>query len=72
VDSQGLVLKAKLRAASVFDGRDGIKPLMALLRSRFARLSHLWLNANGYNAASGQGLWAEKQALGLSITLVRP
>ena len=48
VDTQGLVLKAKVHAASVFD-RDGIKPLMELVEARFPRLSHLWLDA-GYNS----------------------
>jgi hypothetical protein len=37
VDTQGLVLKAKVHAAaSVFD-RDGIKPLMELVERRFSR-----------------------------------
>jgi hypothetical protein len=40
VDTQGLVLKAKVHAASVFD-RDGIKPLMEFVGERFPRLSHL-------------------------------
>src|SRR3712207_1468617 len=46
VDTQGLVMRAKVHAASVFD-RDGIKPLMELASERFPRLSHLWLDA-GY------------------------
>jgi NAD(P)-dependent dehydrogenase (short-subunit alcohol dehydrogenase family) len=53
VDTQGLVLKAKVHAANVFD-RDGIKPLMELVEDRFPRLSHLWLDA-GYN---GKGVRA--------------
>jgi hypothetical protein len=40
VDTQGLVLKAKVHAANVFD-RDGIKPLMELVEERFPGLSHL-------------------------------
>ena len=40
VDTEGLLMRAKVHAASVFD-RDGIKPLMELLRERFPRLSHL-------------------------------
>jgi putative transposase len=40
VDTQGLVLKAKVHAANVFD-RAGIKPLMELVEDRFPRLSHL-------------------------------
>ena len=51
VDTQGLVLKAKVvHPANVFD-RDGIKPLLEhVLRERFGRLSHLWLDA-GYPTA---------------------
>ncbi len=48
VDTQGLVLKAKVHPANFFD-RDGIKPLLERVRERFQRLSHLWLDA-GYNA----------------------
>ena len=40
VDTQGLVLKAKIHAANVFD-RDGIKPLMELVEERVPGLSHL-------------------------------
>jgi putative transposase len=69
VDTQGLVMRAKVHAASVFD-RDGIKPLMELASERLPRLSHLWLDA-GYNGkGKGKG-WAEK-ALGLSVKAVRP
>ena len=46
VDTQGLVMRAKVHAASVFE-RDGIKPLMELASERFPRLSHLWLDAPG-------------------------
>jgi len=69
VDTQGLVLKAKVHAANVFD-RDGIKPLMELVGERFPRLSHLWLDA-GYNGKGKGKDWAEK-ALGLSVEAVRP
>jgi putative transposase len=69
VDTQGLVLKAKVHAASVFD-RDGIKPLMELVEERFPRLSHLWLDA-GYNGKGKGKDWAEK-ALGLTVEVVRP
>ena len=47
VDTQGLVLKAKVQPANVMD-RDGIKSLLERLAERFGRLSHLWLDA-GYN-----------------------
>jgi transposase len=52
VDTQGLVMRAKVHAANVFD-RDGIKPLMELVGERFPRLSHLWLDA-GYPTARGR------------------
>ena len=69
VDTQGLVMKAKVHAASVFD-RDGIKPLMELVGERFPRLSQLWLDA-GYNGKGKGKDWAE-QALGMSVKVVRP
>jgi putative transposase len=69
VDTQGLVLKAKVHAANVFD-REGIKPLMELVGDRFPRLSHLWLDA-GYNGKGKGKDWAEK-VLGLSVEVVRP
>jgi putative transposase len=46
-DTQGLVVKAKVHSAGVFD-RDGIKPLMEHVGDRFPRPSHLWLDA-GYD-----------------------
>ena len=69
VDTEGLVLKVKVHAASVFD-RDGIKPLMELLKDSFPRLSHLWLDA-GYNGKGKGKDWVEK-ALGLTAEVVRP
>lgn len=42
VDTQGLVLKAKVQPANVMD-RDGIKPLLKRVREHFRQLSHLWL-----------------------------
>jgi putative transposase len=69
VDTEGLLMKAKVHAASVFD-RDGIKPLMELIGERFPRLSHLWLDA-GYNGKEKGKDWAEK-ALSLSVKVVRP
>ncbi len=68
VDTEGLVMRVKVQAASVFD-RDGIKPLMELLSERFLRLSHLWLYA-GYNGKGKSKDWAEK-TLGLSVKVVR-
>ncbi len=40
VDTQGLLMRAKVHAADVFD-RDGIKPLMEQVGERFSRLSYL-------------------------------
>jgi putative transposase len=69
VDTEGLVLKAKVHAANLFD-RDGIKPLMELVEERFPCLSHLWLDA-GYNGKGKGKDWVEK-VLGLSFEVVRP
>ena len=54
VDTEGLVMRAKVvHSAGVFD-RGGIKPLMGPATARFPRLSHLWLGA-GYNG-KGKGV----------------
>jgi transposase len=59
VDTEGLVVKAKVHSASAFD-RDGIKPLMGLVvGERFPRLSHLWLGA-GYNGKGKGRDWVER------------
>ncbi len=68
VDTQGLVLKVKVHAASVMD-RDGIKPLLERAKDLFARLSHLWLDA-GYNGRGKGKDWVEK-TLGLTAEIVR-
>ena len=69
VDTEGLVVKAKVHSAGIFD-RDGIKPLMGLAGELFPRLSHLWLDA-GYNGKGKGKDWVEK-ALGLTVEVVRP
>src|SRR5215210_6400500 len=69
VDTEGLVMRAKVHAASVFD-RDGMKPLLELVGERFPRLSHLWLDA-GYNGKGKGKDWVEK-ALGFTVEVVRP
>jgi putative transposase len=69
VDTEGLVMRTKVHAASIFD-RDGIKPLMELIGERFPRLSCLWLDA-GYNGKGKGKDWVEK-ALGLKVEVVRP
>ena len=44
VDTQGLVLEARVHSASIQD-RDGIKLLLEPARTCLTRLSHLWLDA---------------------------
>jgi putative transposase len=46
VDTEGLVLEAKVHSAKVAD-EDGIRLLLESARERFGRLSHLWVDA-GY------------------------
>jgi putative transposase len=54
VDTQGLVLKAKVHSAKVKD-REGIKILLDLAPERLPRLSHLWMDA----CYTGEGKGAE-------------
>ena len=44
VDTEGLVLKAKVHSAKVPD-QDGIRRLLEPVRSRLGRLSYLWVDA---------------------------
>ena len=67
VDTQGLVLKAKVHAANVMDW-DGIKMLLERAELEFPRLKHLWLDA-GYRGENKGKDWVEK-ALGWSVELV--
>ncbi len=46
VDTQGLVLKARVHSANVQD-REGIKVLLDLAPQHLPRISHLWMDA-GY------------------------
>jgi putative transposase len=66
VDTEGLVLKAKVHSAKVPD-RDGLKVLLEAARAEVSRLSHLWLDA-GYE---GRGKRWAQEALGLSVEVVR-
>jgi putative transposase len=43
VDTEGLVLKAKVHSAKVLD-QEGIKPLLERAEEQFLRLKHLWLD----------------------------
>jgi putative transposase len=65
VDTEGLVLRAKVHSAKVPD-QDGIKLLLKTARERLPRLSHLWVDA-GYQGRGKE--WVE-QELGLSVEVV--
>ena len=65
VDTEGLVLEAKVHSAKVPD-EDGIKLLLERVRGRFPRLCRLWVDA-GYRGRGRR--WAE-EALGLSVEVV--
>jgi transposase len=69
VDTQGLVLAAKVHRANVTD-RDGIKLLLEpAVNTGFPRLSHPWLDA-GYTGQENRGAgWVEK-TLGWSAQIV--
>ncbi len=66
VDTEGLVLKAKVHSAKVPD-QDGLRLLLESARGGLSRLSHLWLDA-GYEGRGKR--WAE-EAMGLSVEVVR-
>jgi putative transposase len=68
VDTEGLVLKAKVHVANVVDQEGIKKPLLDGAKELFARLSHLWLDAGYRGQEKGRG-WVEK-ALGWSVELV--
>lgn len=66
VDTEGLVLKAKVHSAKVPE-QDGLRLLLESARGGLSRLSHLWLDA-GYEGRGRR--WAE-EAMGLSVEVVR-
>ena len=66
VDTEGLVLKAKVHSAKVPD-QDGLKLLLESARTGISRLKHLWLDA-GYQGRGER--WAE-EVLGFSVKIVR-
>jgi putative transposase len=66
VDTEGLVLKAKVHSAKVPD-QDGIKLVLESAHDRLPSLSHLWVAA-GYRGRGKE--WVEKE-LGLSVEVVR-
>jgi transposase len=67
VDTQGLVLKAKVHAASVMDF-EGIKTLLQRADQQFPHLKHLWLDSAYRGEDKGKD-WVEK-VLGWSVELV--
>jgi transposase len=68
VDTQGLVLKAKVHSANIQD-RQGIKLLLEPASTGLTRLSHLWLDA-GYTGQDKGAGWVER-VLGWSAEIVR-
>ena len=66
VDTEGLVLEARVHSAKVPD-QDGIRLLLEQVRDRLLRLSHLWVDA-GYQGRGRR--WAE-EVLGVSVEVVR-
>jgi putative transposase len=67
VDTEGLVLKAKVHSAKVLD-QEGIKALLDGTKEKFPRLSHLWVDAAYRGEEKGRG-WVEK-VLGWTADLV--
>ena len=67
VDTEGLVLKAKVHSAKVMD-YEGIKTLLHRAQERFPRLRHLWLDA-GYRGEDKGKDWVKK-TLGWSVDVV--
>ena len=66
VDTEGLMLKAKVHSAKVPD-QDGLRLLLESARSGLSRISRLWLDA-GYEGRGRR--WAE-EAMGVSVEVVR-
>ena len=66
MDTEGLVLKAKVHSAKVPE-QDGLRLLLESARSGLSRLKHLWLDA-GYGGRGRR--WAE-EVMGLSVEVAR-
>jgi putative transposase len=66
VDTEGLVLKAKVHSAKVPD-QDGLKLLLDSARKAVSELKHLWLDA-GYE---GRGKRWVEEVFNLSVEIVR-
>jgi putative transposase len=70
VDTQGLVLEARVHSAEIQD-REGIKLLLEPTRIGLPRrLSHLWLDAGYTGQEKGAG-WVESVLLGWTAEIVR-
>ena len=67
MDTEALVLKAKVHVANVVD-QEGIKSLLDGAKELFPRLSHLWLDAGYRGEEKGRG-WVQK-TLGWRVDLV--
>jgi putative transposase len=68
VDTEGLVLKAKVHSAKVMD-YEGIKALLEQAGEQFWRLSHLWLDGAYRGEDKGKD-WVEK-VLGWTVEIVQ-
>src|SRR5215208_203580 len=66
VDTEGLLLKAKVHSAKVSE-QDGLRLLLESARTGLSRLKHLWLDA-GYEGRGKR--WAE-EVMGLRVEVVR-
>jgi putative transposase len=66
VDTEGLVLEARVHSAKVPDA-DGIRLPLEPVRGRFGRLSHLWVDA-GYQ---GRGRRWTEEVFGVNVEVVR-
>jgi hypothetical protein len=61
-------LKAKVLSSAKVPDQDGLRLLLQSARTGLSRLSHLWLDAGGYEGRGKR--WAE-EVLGLSVEVVR-
>ncbi len=68
VDTQGLLLKAKVHPADIMD-RDGVMLLVDGVANQFPRLRHVWLDA-GYNGKGKGKDWLET-TLGWTAKIVQ-
>ena len=66
VDTEGLVLKAKVHSAKIPE-QDGLRMLLESARAGVSHLKHLWLDA-GYEGKGRR--WAE-EVMGVSVEVVR-